>query len=157
MQLFPLHILVAWDIHNAFNEYERAQVLALCRRDPEFHHLCRLFESEFRPRSHIYALVKGKLTLLGYRSVQGGQQGATTAVMGCNIITLGPFSEVHNAVQHNGGCARAIMDDLAVAGDPRDVWPALEALEARLRTEAHLERSPKPRDQLGVLSEWTVW
>jgi len=40
------------------------------------------------------------------------------------------------------------MDDLAVAGDPRDVWPALEALEARLRTEAHLERSPKPRANL---------
>ncbi len=68
--------------------------------------------------------------------------------MGCNIVTLGPFSEVNNAVQGNGGCARAIMDDLAVAGDPRDVWPALVALEARLRTEAHLERSPKPRANL---------
>ena len=148
MQLFPNHILVAWDIYNAFNEYERAHVLALCQRDPELHDLCRLFESEFRPRSHIYALVKGKLTLLGYRSIQGGQQGATTAVMGCNIVTLGPFSEVNNAVQSNGGCARAIMDDLAVAGDPRDVWPALAALEDRLREGARLKRSPKPRANL---------
>jgi hypothetical protein len=114
MQLFPHHILVAWDIYNAFNEYERAQVLALCQRDPDLHDMCRLFESEFRPQSNIYALVKGKLTLLGYRSIQGGQQGATTAVMGCNIVTLGPFSEVNDAVRENGGCARAIMDDLAV-------------------------------------------
>ena len=65
MQLFPRHVLVPCDILNAFNEYERAKVIELCRTDPELRHLLGLFESELRPRSHIYALMKGKLTLLG--------------------------------------------------------------------------------------------
>jgi hypothetical protein len=138
MEHFPRHVLVPCDILNAFNEYERAQVIELCRTDPELRHLLGLFDSELRPRSHIYALMKGKLTLLGYRSCQGGQQGATTAVIGCNLITLKHFTEVNNAVAGNGGCARAIMDDLAVAGDPADVWPALQRLEDRLRAEAGL-------------------
>ena len=37
---------------------------------------------------------------------------------------------------------------LLLAGDPRDVWPALEALEVRLRAGARLERSPNPRKNL---------
>ncbi len=82
MQLFLNHVLVAWDIRNAFNEYERRKVIELCRNDPELRIFLGLFESEFCTKSHICALVKGKRTLLGYRSVQGGQQGATTAGIG---------------------------------------------------------------------------
>ena len=36
------------------------------------------------------------------------------------------------------------MDDLAIVGDPADVWPALQRLEDRLREGAGLERSPSP-------------
>ena len=131
MQLYPRHILVVWDIVNAFNEYERAAVIEYCRVTPEFSDLCRMFESEFKPRSHIFALENGKLVLLEYRSVQGGQQGATSACIGHNIVTLPHFKAVDEAVGPNG-CARAIMDDLVVAGDSSLVWPALLRLEENL-------------------------
>ena len=132
MEAFDDHILVVWDIINAFNEFERAALMEHCRANPKYHDLFRYLESELRPRSHIYSLVNGRLQLVPYRSAQGGQQGAYSAGAGHNIVTLPHFKEVDAAVKARGGCARAIMDDLAVAGHPGDVWPALQRLEEQM-------------------------
>jgi len=141
---YRTHIIVVDDLINAFNEYERGSAFELCMTTPELHHLARLFEGEFRPRSHIYALVNGHLDLMEYRSVQGGQQGAMSASMGHNIVTLPFFKEVNLAVQADGGCARAIMDDLVVAGDPAAVWPALAVLHAGLDRIGLRKHATKP-------------
>jgi hypothetical protein len=159
MQMFPLHILVVWDIINAFNEFNRAALLEHCRATEAYHDMVRLFESEMRPRSLVFALVEGKLTLLEYRSVDGGQQGATTAVMGHNIVTLPFFKAADQAVQQSGGYARAIMDDLAVVGDPEVVWPALRQLEedifrvVGLRKHATKPSVYSPSGQYGDMPE----
>ena len=94
---------------------------AICMEDPILQDLARPFHSELRPRSRIYALRDGKLELLDWRSVTGTQQGALTGSMGFNVATLRAFEavDVEMSAGGNNGCARAIMDDLAVAGPPR--------------------------------------
>ena len=97
MGAFDDHILVVWDIINAFNELERAALMEHCRASPKYHDLFRYLESELRPRSHIYSLVNGRLQLVPYRSAQGGQQGAYSAGAGIKVGNVGDDDEFVDA------------------------------------------------------------
>jgi hypothetical protein len=143
MQLYPHHVLAALDFLNGFNTIDRAKVMAICLEDPELHDLPRLLHSELRPRSRIYTMRDGKLELLDWRSVTGTQQGALTGSLGFNVGTLRMFKAVDAEVSADGnnGCARAIMDDLAVAGPPDVVWRAIARLDLAM-LQFGLERHP---------------
>jgi hypothetical protein len=52
------------------------------------------------------------------------------------------FKEADAAVKTRGGCARAIMDDLIVAGHFDDVWPTVQRLEERAFETTNLKKHP---------------
>ena len=63
---------------------------------------------------------------------KGDSRAPTPLAQGTASSPPPHFKEVDAAVKARGGCARSIMDDLAVAGHPDDVWPSLQRLEERL-------------------------
>ena len=159
MEVFKeYHIIAKDDIQDAFQSFDRAGLMELCQAHPEYQDVCRYMQSELQPKSHIFTLVDGKLQLLPYRSVQGGQQGALSACIGHNIVTHQYFKEVDDSVKVNGGCARAITDDILVAGTQADVWAALQRKNERLE-RIGMRRHPaksvvwSPSGQYGDLPE----
>ena len=134
MDMNPDHILVKVDFKNAFNAIERAAIMRELAARPALAHLLRYFESEMRPVSKVFYLsANGKLEQAEYNSVNGGQQGAFSAGSGFNNGSVSTFEETDAHLGKEGGIARAICDDLILAGPAHAVWEALALLEPRAR------------------------
>ena len=142
MQAFPMHICVKIDFRNAFNELERAKMVQAMAEVDSMSDLHRFTEAHLRPRARIYHWSGGKLWLLEYRSVQGGQQGAWEASACFNVSTLRCFQRADRTLARGDGCARATCDDLTLCGEPALVWQALADLEVDMKHELNLVLQP---------------
>jgi len=129
MHAIPTHICVKIDFKNAFNESERAAMVAAFAQHGTPCVMHRYLKAHLRPRWCIYYLSGGKLVLAEYRSSQGGQQASFEASGGFCVTTVVLFQEADKILAEGGGCARATCDNLTLCGPPVLVWRALGNLK----------------------------
>ena len=129
MHAIPTHICVKIDFKNAFNESERAAMVAAFAQHGTPCVMHRYLKAHLRPRWCIYYLSGGKLVLAEYRSSQGGQQASFEASGGFCVTTVVLFQEADKILAEEGGCARAMCNDFTLFRPPVLSWRAIESLE----------------------------
>ena len=143
--LLELHtdfVLVKLDLRNGYNAISRAALLRRLHRHPRLAHLVPIIHALMRGETDL--LVGGRRLFAGDPSgrgdsSQGTQQGAPPS---SGIFCIGIHDELvalDAEVAPFGGAARAVMDDVYVAGPPAIVFPAIQRFMDSLREFADLE------------------
>jgi len=114
------------DFKNAFNEIDRAAVVAAFAKYGTLDDMHGYLEEHLRLHSRIYYLSGGKLVLAEYRAVV---LQASEAPGGFCVTAGGLFQEADQTPAEGGGCARAKCDVLMLCGAPVLVLRALEDLK----------------------------
>ena len=137
----PGYICLVGDMRNMYNCAKRARMLAEVRDsdDPEVKKLLVALHCDLYPMSPIVAFTASGRRFLDYRSVEGGQQGATSAVVGVPLACKEGFRRTRTFLEENSdGSLRAGVDDFVMYGPANTVYEALDVLREVLR-EAGLE------------------
>jgi hypothetical protein len=134
----PSFCIAGSDIYNAFNEGDRAEMIArTLASSPGLAPLARLFNATLAPKYQIFVSGKGGgLVPMGRDGESGVAQGSVEGGVAFAISIHPELQALDAELRPHGGCARAGHDDVRAVGPPWVVFPAMQrfhdALERRL-------------------------
>ena len=139
-------------MYNMYNCAKRAKMLEEIRNsdNAEAKKLLAALHCDLYPMSPIVAFTASGRRFLDYRSVEGGQQGATSAVVGVPLACKEGFQRARTFLEETSdGSLRAGVDDFVMYGPADAVYAALDILREALREELKPSPSPYPYSAAG--------
>ena len=139
----PTHTILKTDFKNAFNVLSRKLMLEEMFSYPELAPLHRMVHWAYSAESALIA--RGKEGIAGVvRSRQGVRQGCVFGSLAYAVATLRMLKSLKDGV----GCeVVGVLDDVSLAGPPREVFAAFD----KLRTMAHNHHLPLRVDKCVAL------